>query len=200
MDGTGHLRGSDTRSRILAAARELFARHGYRGATVRAIGQRCGVSDAALYHHFPGKRALYDAVLSGQPVLSAAKTGGDDVGREAILAMLVGLETEWAQQPELVAILFAQSIAGDAEATAANVRMRGELQAMLQPGLEALGGGPHASEALSLVLCGQIVDNVLRSGARYADAVLSPEGVDNLRDAIELILPAADAARLWAAG
>ncbi|WP_369294036.1 TetR family transcriptional regulator, partial [Tepidiforma sp.] len=41
------LRGSDrTRARILEAAMEAFARHGFDGTSVRSIAARCGLSDA----------------------------------------------------------------------------------------------------------------------------------------------------------
>jgi AcrR family transcriptional regulator len=46
------------REAILQAAVECFAEHGYDGTRVRHISQRAGVSDAALYRHFPSMEAL----------------------------------------------------------------------------------------------------------------------------------------------
>jgi AcrR family transcriptional regulator len=55
-----------TRQLLLAVARGLFAEHGYAGTSIEEIIQRAGVARGALYHHFPGKdalfRAVYDAV------------------------------------------------------------------------------------------------------------------------------------------
>ena len=68
MGSPGESASPTTRERILASARELFAQDGYNRATVRAIGRRSGITDAAIYHHFRGKRALYDAVLEERPV------------------------------------------------------------------------------------------------------------------------------------
>jgi AcrR family transcriptional regulator len=53
-----------TRERILKAAVPLFARHGYAGASVRAIVARARVNQAAINYHFGGKEGLYQAVLA----------------------------------------------------------------------------------------------------------------------------------------
>lgn len=48
----------ETRDRILAAAREMFANDGVEGVTMRAIADRIEYTPTALYHHFPNKQAL----------------------------------------------------------------------------------------------------------------------------------------------
>lgn len=53
----------DTRAAVLNAALTLFARHGFGGTSVRAIARVVGVSEAALYRHFPSKQAIFDEVL-----------------------------------------------------------------------------------------------------------------------------------------
>jgi AcrR family transcriptional regulator len=46
------------RDEILEAALAVFAEHGYDAARVRHIAARAGVSDAALYRHYPSKEAV----------------------------------------------------------------------------------------------------------------------------------------------
>src|ERR1700736_6249790 len=53
----------NTRDKILNAAGEVFAEQGFEGATVRAITQRAGVSDAAITEHFRDKAELYARVV-----------------------------------------------------------------------------------------------------------------------------------------
>jgi AcrR family transcriptional regulator len=53
-----------TRANVLAAAREEFTERGYREAKVDAIAQRASLTRGAVYSNFPGKRALYFAVLA----------------------------------------------------------------------------------------------------------------------------------------
>ncbi|MGW0550733.1 TetR/AcrR family transcriptional regulator [Streptomyces altiplanensis] len=53
------------RARVLEAARDEFAERGFPGAKVDAIAERAGLTRGAVYSNFPGKRALYFAVLAG---------------------------------------------------------------------------------------------------------------------------------------
>ena len=48
----------ELRARILDAARELFAEHGFDNVTMRKIAERIEYTQAALYFHFPDKDAL----------------------------------------------------------------------------------------------------------------------------------------------
>lgn len=49
---------TETRARILEAARELFVRKGYEATTMRAIADRVEYTPTAIYHHFRDKEAL----------------------------------------------------------------------------------------------------------------------------------------------
>jgi AcrR family transcriptional regulator len=53
----------DPRSRILAAAAEVFAEKGFDGAGVDEIARRARVNKAMLYYHVGDKAALYGAVV-----------------------------------------------------------------------------------------------------------------------------------------
>ena len=58
------LKGEQRRELILKAARRVFAEHGFRGTTTRALAEAAGVSEALLFQHFPSKEALYAAMLA----------------------------------------------------------------------------------------------------------------------------------------
>ena len=55
--------GQRTRERILFEAADLFARQGYHGTSTRAIADAVGVRQPSLFHHFPSKRAIAEALL-----------------------------------------------------------------------------------------------------------------------------------------
>ncbi|MGI5129418.1 TetR family transcriptional regulator [Pseudonocardia sp. CA-107938] len=55
--------GGDTRSALLAAAREAFVELGYDGATVRGIAERAGVDAAMVNHWFGSKEQLFIAAM-----------------------------------------------------------------------------------------------------------------------------------------
>lgn len=52
-----------TRRAILDAATEVFSKTGYRAGSLRQIAARVGMSEASIFHHFPSKEALLEAVL-----------------------------------------------------------------------------------------------------------------------------------------
>ncbi len=52
-----------TRQRLLDSAGEVFAEHGFRATTVRAICRHADANIAAVNYHFGDKRALYAAVV-----------------------------------------------------------------------------------------------------------------------------------------
>jgi AcrR family transcriptional regulator len=60
------LRASERRAQLLGVARRLFARDGYRGASMESIAEAAGVTKPVLYQHFSSKRALYDALLASE--------------------------------------------------------------------------------------------------------------------------------------
>jgi AcrR family transcriptional regulator len=61
----GRLEPAARRKLILDAASELFAEHGYDGASMRAIATAAGVTTPVLYDHFESKGELYTALLQG---------------------------------------------------------------------------------------------------------------------------------------
>jgi AcrR family transcriptional regulator len=52
-----------TRAALLEAARAQFTEVGYQEAGIEALARAARVTKGALYHHFPDKRAVFDAVV-----------------------------------------------------------------------------------------------------------------------------------------
>src|SRR5215470_17797862 len=72
-------RGQATRAHLVDVATRLFAAHGYDDTSINMVQAESGVSRGSLYHHFPGKDALFWAVLEGV----AARVGGQLAAAEA---------------------------------------------------------------------------------------------------------------------
>lgn len=49
---------TDTRNRVIRAATEVFAEHGYQKATIAEISRLAGLSEAGIYEYFQGKEDL----------------------------------------------------------------------------------------------------------------------------------------------
>ena len=85
-----------TRNLLIDVARKNFTEHGYAATSIDDVIQQAGVARGALYHHFPGKEALFRAVyesVEGEVVArvlaaAAAQTSPLDAVRAGLSAFL----------------------------------------------------------------------------------------------------------------
>lgn len=75
MDDRGYANGRARRVEILDTAVAVFGEVGYRGASLRDISARCGITHPGLKHHFPTKDALLLAVLERRDETARATVG-----------------------------------------------------------------------------------------------------------------------------
>jgi AcrR family transcriptional regulator len=80
------VRREETRTRIAAAARGLFAARGFERVSVRDVARAAGVDPALVLHYYGSKRELFEAVLEEPATTAAASPESDVVG--AVLAAL----------------------------------------------------------------------------------------------------------------
>ena len=64
---------ASTRDRILEAALDLFARHGFAGTSVRQLARAVGLRESSLYNHFASKEAIYHALVDAHGPASSAE-------------------------------------------------------------------------------------------------------------------------------
>jgi AcrR family transcriptional regulator len=64
MDAMRAERAQATRDQLIDVATRLFAERGYEATPIEAVLTAAGVSRGALYHHFPSKEALLEAVYA----------------------------------------------------------------------------------------------------------------------------------------
>ena len=96
-------------ARILAAARDEFAQHGWAGSTIRAVARAADVDPALVYHYFGSKEGLLDAATNPpqkwlESVAKVWTTPVDQLGAALIRLLL----SSWADDeigPTLRAIL-----------------------------------------------------------------------------------------------
>ena len=119
-----------TRSAILEAAAERFARSGFAGTRLDDIGADVGIAGSAILYHFEGKRALYHAVLDdllaefGREIEQALAASRPFVERfEGLISAVVRYV---ARRPAIAHIVLRESCTDDPE-------LRAELQARARP-------------------------------------------------------------------
>lgn len=134
---------ANARDRILDEAASLFAREGYDGTSLSDLAEMVGVTKAAIYHYFPNKKEIYEAIivrtLDGLHHFVSMKVAKESDAREALecfmtahadffeehyngfLAMLVG----YGGMENLVMIAEAQKLRDDYEALLRSIIARG---------------------------------------------------------------------------
>lgn len=102
----GYAPGRARREEIITAATELFARIGYRNATVLEIAQEAGISRTGLLHHFPSKEVLLEAVLARRDAQDAERLrpAKDDATGLSYLRALVELTRHNTRIPHLIGL------------------------------------------------------------------------------------------------
>lgn len=76
---------AQTRDSLVHAGRELFGQNGFRGTSVEDLARAARVTTGALYHHFPTKTALFEAVFEQAHTelmaasMAAAQGATDDI-------------------------------------------------------------------------------------------------------------------------
>ena len=100
--------GEARRAQILEAAAQVFAQHGFRGATTRAIARAAGVAEGTIFRYFPTKRhlllALFEAFVI-RPIQQQLQTLETMEPREWLEAFLVERRTAMrARRPLMQAL------------------------------------------------------------------------------------------------
>lgn len=105
-----------TIARIMDAATQHFARHGYEGARMDLIAKEAGVNKATIYYHLGGKKELYTtvlhAVLSDYAELMAGQVQAAPSHEEKIKVIFHALRKLVYDYPHISAILMHEVASG----------------------------------------------------------------------------------------
>ncbi|HYK68706.1 MAG TPA: TetR/AcrR family transcriptional regulator [Streptosporangiaceae bacterium] len=99
---------AQTRAALVSAGRRLFGASGFGATSVEDIAREARVTTGALYHHFPTKAAVFEAVFEQlhAELLTASMAAGVDGGD--IVDLLIagfGVFLDKVQEPEVQRIL-----------------------------------------------------------------------------------------------
>jgi AcrR family transcriptional regulator len=157
-----------TRAALIAVARELFAERGYAAVGTEEIVRAAGVTRGALYHHFAGKRELFQAVyeeverqLVERIAESAMASASDPLQalRAGAQAFLDACEDPAVQR---VALVDAPSVLGWEQWREIGLRYGlGLVQATVQAAIEAGQIDPQPVGPLAHLLLGAIDEGAM---------------------------------------
>jgi AcrR family transcriptional regulator len=166
-----------TRSALIAAARPLFAQRGYAGVGTEEIARAAGVTRGALYHHFDGKRELFEAIYEQIEIELAERIASGALRANAsspLAAMRAGAEmfllASTEPETQQIVLLDGPSVLGwDRWREIATEHGLGLIEATLQAAVEAGAIDPQPVRPLAHVLMGAL-DEAAMLVARAEDA------------------------------
>lgn len=184
-------RSEATREALIEAARALFAERGYAGVGTEEIVRAAGVTRGALYHHFGGKRDLFEAVYErvehelAERIAAGALAGG---AAEPLAAMRAGAEMflQACTEPEAqrIALLDGPSVLGwDRWREIAAEHGLGLIEATLRAAIEAGAIPEQPVRPLAHVLIGAL-DEAAMLVARAEDPERMREEVGRTLDSL----------------
>ncbi|MFQ5473137.1 MAG: TetR/AcrR family transcriptional regulator [Dehalococcoidia bacterium] len=118
-------RGGDrTRRRILSEALKLFSKNGFHGASVRDIARSVGLTEAALYYHFPSKQAIVKALYEERGFMAALDElehlpGQLPLGAQLVANALASARL-WHENADLLRVVITEVLRGDRAARGAH--------------------------------------------------------------------------------
>ena len=178
-----------TRNLLIDVARKNFTEHGYAATSIDDVIQQAGVARGALYHHFPGKEALFRAVyesVEGEVVsrvleVAAAQTSPWDAVRAGLSAFLDAcLEPSFRRIVVLESVSVLQSQVMDVGIDPVELPM---LRHVLEPLLGTARFGEMALDALAYVALGGLYGASLFI-ARAPDPAAARGEVDRVLDTL----------------
>src|SRR3984957_17845670 len=86
---------ANTRDRLLAAARSVFAQRGFHGASVEEIAAEAGYSTGALYSNFGGKEDLFLDLMEREIADHAREIATAVGGRASVAERAKGGARQW---------------------------------------------------------------------------------------------------------
>lgn len=99
--------GRDVRARLLASARELFARHGFEAVSMRQLARSADATPAMVHYYFGDKHGLFRALTEETlgPVIASLESladEGDAPDVEQFMEQYIGVFREHPWLPQLV--------------------------------------------------------------------------------------------------
>jgi AcrR family transcriptional regulator len=99
---------AQTRAALVAAGRRLFGKNGFRATSVEDLAREARVTTGALYHHFPTKTAVFEAVfVQAHTDLMTASAKAAHGATDGIEELALGFEAflDGVLQPDMQRIL-----------------------------------------------------------------------------------------------
>jgi AcrR family transcriptional regulator len=160
--------GSSTRHRILQVSLSLMSQKGVDGTSMRDLASAAGLNVASLYHYFPSKRELLEAVLVERGYFLEWEAGPKpDAGpatESALAAVLTDILVSMFEVEDFVRLMAGEAMRGEETARAVGVDLFTTFEAALaewivthRPDLDERAGASAVAHLLTAMVVGIFV-------------------------------------------
>lgn len=154
---------------------------------MRLIARELGLSDPAVYYHFPSKQDLYNALLD-EPDYGVLPLDVRPLTQENLIDQIVHMFEWWSERPDLSRMLLREQLAGEESSIAFLLgRQASWHEAVTLPLRQLIGGeADDVSTTLFDLVAGVFWDAILSFGEQFIESVRQPYFQRRLRRMIEL--------------
>jgi AcrR family transcriptional regulator len=172
-----------TKRQIVDVARSLFSDRSYLGVSVSDIAERLGITKAALYYHYTGKRDIYENVLDDVLVDLRARLG-DEQGGETLDERLHRMVKDYLEfgmrEKNLVNALVVKLPPSEAELGQSVAAVKEELIDLFEPVVERAVGHRHSLDGIDKRLIATMLTAMMDGlilGHSFLEKPLDPDMV-----------------------
>jgi AcrR family transcriptional regulator len=166
-----------TRQRILQISLELMSQRGVDGTSMRDLAAACNLNVASLYHYFPSKRELLEAVLGESGMLPVKVRRPKPEDADPFVSLLVTILRSMFEVESFIRLMVGEAIRYEENARAVGVELFSSFETVLEdwitnnrPDLAELAGAGAMARLLTGVVVGLFV--------QHAAGVVDVEGDD----------------------
>ena len=191
--------GSPTRGRILQIALTLMAQRGVDGTSMRDLASAAGLNVASLYHYFPSKRELLEAVLVEHGILPIHAPRPDPLEytediNSPLAQLLADILVSMFKVEDFVRLMVGEAIRGESTARAVGLDLFSTFEASIEewvtkhrPDLCGADGAGGVARLLSAMVVGTFV--------QHASGAVPEESADLVAFSMRRACEAADVLR-----
>ena len=201
--GPGHgegTSGSPTRGRILQIALTLMAQRGVDGTSMRDLASAAGLNVASLYHYFPSKRELLEAVLVEHGIRPIAAPRPEPLDStedidSPLAQLLADILVSMFKVEDFVRLMIGEAIRGESTARAVGLDLFSSFETSIEewvskqrPDLCGANGAGEVARLLSAMVVGTFVQHA--AGATPEESInLVAFSMRRAREAADVLRP-----------
>ncbi len=191
--------GSATRRRILQIALSLMSQRGVDGTSMRDLASACDLNVASLYHYFPSKRELLEAVLVEQGFLPihAPRPDPRNYGdlESPLAQLLADILVSMFEVEDFVRLMVGEAIRSESTARSVGLDLFTTFQSSIEvwiaehrPDLVERAGAAPVARMLSAMVVGIFIEHASGALGDESDDLLALS-LQRAREAAEALAP-----------